>query len=67
MDNCLRGAFLSEADCGVSLDLLEAVRISNNAIAMKRIRVDRRGADFALTCIGSAFILSECLSRISTS
>src|ERR1017187_9655744 len=44
MDSCARGAFLSGGGFPLSLDWLQAARVSNSTVAMKRIRVDRRSA-----------------------
>lgn len=42
MDSCARGAFLSGMGFRVSLNWLQAARVSKSAVAMKRIRVERR-------------------------
>src|SRR5450631_4360327 len=52
MDSCARGAFLSGVGFLVSLNWLQAARVSNSAVATKRIRVDRRGAYSVSMCIG---------------
>src|ERR1700733_13752066 len=44
MDSCARGAFLSGGGFLLSLNWLQAARVSNNVVAMESIRVDRRGA-----------------------
>src|ERR1700733_14315851 len=44
MDSCARGAFLSGGGFLVLLNWLQAARVSNSAVATKRIRVDRRRA-----------------------
>lgn len=51
MDSCARGAFLSGVGFLVLLNWLQAARVSNSAVATKRIRVDRRGAYGGSMCI----------------
>lgn len=52
MDSCARGAFLSGVGFLVSLNWLQAARVSNRAVARQRIRADSRGACSASMCIG---------------
>lgn len=51
MDSCARGAFLSGVGFLASHNWLQAARVSNSAVATKRISVDSRGAYSASMCI----------------
>src|SRR5450631_2877147 len=57
MDSCARALLLLGADLLTLLNWLQAARVSNSAIATKRISVDRRGACSASMCIGCSWCL----------
>jgi hypothetical protein len=59
MDSCARGAFLSGVGFVVSLNWLQAARVSNSAAAMKRFRVDRQGAYSVSMCIGRSYFWNQ--------
>src|ERR1700733_2747122 len=62
MDSWARGAFLSGGGFLVSLDWPQAARVSNSAVATRRIRADRRGGYRASMCIGCLSV-QRCAGR----
>src|ERR1700682_3311566 len=57
MDSCARGALLFGVGFLALFNWLQAARVSNSAVATKRIRVDRRGAYNVSMCIGCSWCL----------